>query len=159
MKKIASIFIEFVIGLTFGSGLVIAGMTNPAKVQNFLDLASISMGTWDPSLAFVMGGGVVVAFIGFKFVLRRESPILGDRFHLPSEKGIKINIIAGPAIFGIGWGLAGLCPGPALSTLGEGSAAAVQFVTAMFVGMVAARWTLRKGLLAAQSFEDSNVFR
>ena len=78
MKKITSIFIEFVIGLTFGSGLVIAGMTNPAKVQNFLDLASISMGTWDPSLAFVMGGGVVVAFIGFKIMLRREGPLPGD---------------------------------------------------------------------------------
>ena len=159
MKQIASIFVQFAIGLTFGSGLVIAGMTNPAKVLNFLDFAAIAVGTWDPSLAFVMGGAVVVAFVGYKIVLRRAQPIFGDRFHLPSEIELKANIIAGPAIFGIGWGLAGFCPGPALSALSEGSAAAIQFATAMFVGMTAARWTVRRGLLAAQSFEDSSVFR
>jgi uncharacterized membrane protein YedE/YeeE len=134
------ILIQFVIGLTFGSGLVIAGMTNPAKVLNFLDFAAIPSGGWDPSLAFVLAGAIAVTFIGFKIVLRRKQPVFADRFHLPSAKELDLRIVAGPAIFGVGWGLAGFCPGPALAALSGGSVAAFQFVAAMLIGMGAAKW-------------------
>ena len=135
MKSPMSVVVQFVIGLIFGLGLVIAGMSNPAKVQNFLDLA----GAWDPSLAFVMLGAIVVAFIGFRLVLARLQPIMGDMFHLPTAKDIDSRILVGPAIFGIGWGLAGFCPGPAFTALSGGSTAAILFVITMFMGMYAAQ--------------------
>ena len=135
-----SLLLQFVIGLTFGSGLVLAGMTNPAKVLNFLDVAAIPTGGWDPSLALVLAGAIAVTFIGFKIVLRRKQPIFADTFHLPSAKELDVRIVAGPAIFGIGWGLAGFCPGPALTALSGGSVSAFQFVAAMLIGMGAARW-------------------
>jgi len=139
-----SILIQFFIGVTFGSGLVIAGMTNPAKVLNFLDFAAIQTGGWDPSLAFVLAGAIAVTFIGFKFVLRRKQPIFADKFHLPSAEELDLRIVAGPAIFGIGWGLAGFCPGPALTALSGNSPAAFQFVGAMLIGMVSARWATNR---------------
>ncbi|MSQ51531.1 MAG: YeeE/YedE family protein [Betaproteobacteria bacterium] len=129
-----SVAVQFIVGLIFGLGLVIAGMSNPAKVQNFLDLA----GTWDPSLALVMLGAIAVAFVGFRVVLARSQPIMGEIFHLPATKDIDSRIIIGPAIFGIGWGLAGLCPGPAFTALGGGSPSAILFTIAMFAGMFAA---------------------
>ncbi len=135
-----AILVQFIIGLVFGLGLVVSGMSNPAKVLNFLDLASIRTGAWDASLAFVMLAAVAVTFVGFRFVLRRERPIFGEKFHLPTATDLDARIIAGPAIFGIGWGLAGFCPGPALTALGGGSQAAFLFVAAMLTGMVAARW-------------------
>ena len=134
-----SVFIQFMIGLFFGLGLVIAGMSNPAKVLNFLDLAGIVARTWDPSLAFVLVGAIAVAFVGFRWVLRRPEPILGEKFHLPPAKSLDRRIIIGPAIFGIGWGLAGFCPGPAFTALGGGSTAAVIFMAAMIIGMFAAQ--------------------
>lgn len=134
-----SILVQFVIGLVFGLGLVLAGMSNPAKVLNFLDLGAIPSGGWDPSLAFVMAGGIAVTFIGFRLVLRRSQPIFDKTFHLPTAD-IDARIIVGPAIFGIGWGLAGFCPGPAFTALTIGGGPAVLFVAAMMVGMGTARW-------------------
>jgi len=127
--------VNLALGLLFGAGLVVSGMADPAKVLNFLDL----FGTWDPSLAFVMGGAVVVAFFGYRLVLRRDAPIVGSTFHLPSRKNIDARVIMGPAIFGIGWGLGGFCPGPALAALGLGATGTLAFVPAMIVGMWAAR--------------------
>ena len=136
------ILAQFLIGLLFGGGLVVAGMADPAKVLNFLDVAAIPSGGWDPSLAFVMVGGVVVTFIGYSLVLKRPHPLFDTTFHMPTLKDIDARVVAGPAIFGIGWGLAGFCPGPALTALGTGSTQALLFVAAMLSGMVAARLAL-----------------
>ncbi|MBE0701672.1 MAG: DUF6691 family protein [Mesorhizobium sp.] len=130
-----SFLINLALGLLFGVGLLVSGMSDPAKVLNFLDLA----GTWDPSLAFVMGGAVLVAFVGYRLVLARGEPIAGDRFHLPTRNDIDARILAGPALFGIGWGLGGFCPGPALTALGLGATGTLAFIPAMILGMWAAR--------------------
>lgn len=130
-----SFLVNLALGLLFGVGLVISGMSNPAKVLNFLDL----FGAWDPSLAFVMGGAVLVSFLGFRLVLTRSQPILGDRFHLPTKSDIDTRIVVGPAIFGIGWGLGGFCPGPALTAPGLGAAGTLAFIPAMILSMWAAR--------------------
>jgi uncharacterized protein len=141
-----SLLIQFLIGLLFGSGLVVAGMSNPAKVQNFLDLAAIPSGGWDPSLAFVMGGGALVTYIGYRLVLKRKRPLFDTQFHMPKAKHIDMPIVVGPAIFGIGWGLGGFCPGPAFTALGTGSTPAMLFVAAMLVGMVSARFIALKSI-------------
>jgi uncharacterized membrane protein YedE/YeeE len=130
-----SFLVNLALGLLFGLGLVVSGMSDPAKVLNFLDL----FGTWDPSLAFVMGGAVIVAFVGFRLVLRRDAPIMGGTFHLPTKNDIDRRILVGPAVFGIGWGLGGFCPGPALTALGLGEPGTLAFLPAMFLGMWAAR--------------------
>ncbi|MBS3652540.1 YeeE/YedE family protein [Pseudaminobacter sp. 19-2017] len=130
-----SFLVNLMLGLLFGAGLVVSGMSDPAKVLNFLDL----FGTWDPSLAFVMGGAVLVAFTGYRLVLSRGQPIVGGRFHLPRKTDIDARVIAGPAIFGIGWGLGGFCPGPALTSLGLAAAGTLVFVPAMILGMWVAR--------------------
>ncbi|UPK17042.1 DUF6691 family protein [Bradyrhizobium sp. 131] len=135
-----TILIQFGIGVVFGLGLIVSGMSNPAKVLNFLDVGGIPAGTWDASLAFVMAGAVAVTFIGFSRVLKLARPVFADRFYVPTRKDIDPRIIAGPAIFGIGWGLVGFCPGPALTALGVGSASAFIFVAAMCAGMVLARF-------------------
>jgi len=135
-----AILVQFAIGLVFGLGLIVSGMSNPAKVLNFLDLGGIPAGTWDASLAFVMAGAVAVTFIGFSRVLKLARPVFAERFYVPTRKDVDLRIIVGPAIFGIGWGLAGFCPGPALTALGFGSTAAFIFVAAMFAGMVLARF-------------------
>src|SRR5260370_9223340 len=106
------ILLQFVIGLIFGLGLLLSGMSDPAKVLNFLDLAGIGSGTWDPSLAFVMAGAVAVAFVGFDRVLRQPRPLLGEKFHLPTKRKLDAGIHAGPAVFCPGWGLARLSPPP-----------------------------------------------
>lgn len=142
-----SFLVNLGLGLLFGVGLVISGMADPAKVLNFLDL----FGTWDPSLAFVMGGAVVVAFVGYRLVLARGEPIVGDSFHLPTRSDIDARVIAGPAIFGIGWGLGGFCPGPALTALGLGASGTLAFVPAMIIGM----WTAR--LIGEAVSRTSNV--
>ena len=131
--------LQFVIGLIFGLGLILSGMANPAKVLNFLDFAAIRTGAWDASLAFVMAAAIAVTFAGFKLVLRRSRPVLGEKFHLPTREDIDARVIAGPAIFGIGWGLSGFCPGPAITAVGFGTRAAVIFAVAMLVGMWLAR--------------------
>ncbi|NPU64778.1 YeeE/YedE family protein [Bradyrhizobium sp. 83012] len=134
-----TVLTQFVVGLVFGLGLLLSGMSNPEKVLDFLDLAAIRSGGWDPSLIFVMAGAVAVTFIGFRLIFRRQRPLLDDRFHLPSSQTLDWRIAIGPAIFGIGWGLAGICPGPAFVALGYGSPAIVLFVVAMLIGMAAAR--------------------
>ena len=149
-----SMLIQFTIGLIFGGGLLVSGMSNPAKVLNFLDLAAIGTGTWDPSLMFVMLGAVATAFIGYRLVLRRPQPLLADSFQLPTKSDLDQRIIAGPAIFGIGWGLAGFCPGPAFVALGYGTRASVLFVIAMLIGMAAARMlSERQPTLVTPSYE------
>ena len=130
-----TLLINFVIGLIFGLGLVVSGMSNPAKVLNFLDLA----GSWDPSLAFVMGGAVIVTFIGYRIVLQRKAPIFDTKFHVPTRTDVDTRLIVGPALFGIGWGLGGFCPGPALTAIGLGAPGTLIFVRAMLVGMWVAR--------------------
>jgi uncharacterized membrane protein YedE/YeeE len=127
--------VNLALGLLFGIGLVISGMSDPAKVLNFLDLA----GTWDPSLAFVMGGAVIVAFVGYRIVLKRGRPLVGTSFHLPTRTDLEPRIVVGPAIFGLGWGLGGFCPGPALTALGLAAPGTLAFVPAMFIGMWLAR--------------------
>jgi uncharacterized membrane protein YedE/YeeE len=121
----------FLAGLVFGLGLVISGMADPAKVLNFLDLA----GHWDPSLAFVMGGATLTAFLGYRLAWRRPKPILAEKFELPSSTAIDRPLVAGAAIFGIGWGIGGFCPGPALTSLPLLAPGTLVFVPAMLVGL------------------------
>ena len=127
--------LNFLLGLLFGIGLIVSGMSNPAKVLNFLDL----VGTWDPSLAFVMGGAVLVAFFGYRIVLKREMPIIGAKFDVPTRTDIDMRLIVGPALFGVGWGLGGFCPGPALTAIGLAATGTLIFVPAMLLGMWIAR--------------------
>ncbi|CEJ87029.1 putative membrane protein; permease family [Hyphomicrobium sp. GJ21] len=129
-----SILLNLVAGLIFGLGLVISGMANPAKVLNFLDVA----GNWDPSLAFVMLGAIAVTATGFRFVLRRPKPLLDQRFHLPGQSSIDRPLVIGSAIFGLGWGLFGFCPGPAITSLGLAATGTLVFVPMMLIGIVAA---------------------
>ena len=119
-------------GLIFGIGLTISEMTNPAKVLAFLDLFS---GQWDPSLIFVMGGGIVVYGLGLFILRRRESPVLAPRFEFPLKTRIDGQLVMGSALFGVGWGLVGLCPGPSFSALGLGGIPMFIFLIASFIGM------------------------
>jgi uncharacterized protein len=131
-----SIIINLIAGLIFGVGLIVSGMANPAKVLNFLDLT----GTWDPSLAFVMGGAVLVTLVGYRLTFLRATPLFDVQFHLPSARTIDRRLVIGSALFGIGWGLGGLCPGPALTALLLMAPGALAFVPAMIVGIAVARW-------------------
>ncbi len=128
----------YLIGLVFGTGIALSGMIDPAKVLNFFDVA----GTWDPSLAFVMAGALAVAAPGYRLVFRRERPLLDERFHLPKASAIDARLVGGAAVFGIGWGIAGFCPGGALPALGTGRAEAVVFVLALTAGILATRAVL-----------------
>lgn len=124
-------------GLLFGVGLIVAGMTQPAVVLGFLDI----FGAWNPRLLFVMGGAVLTTAIGFRWVLKRTAPWLASTFALPTARGIDRRLLLGAALFGMGWGLAGYCPGPALVSLGSGMPSVVLLVAAMAVGWwLAARW-------------------
>jgi uncharacterized protein len=125
----------FAIGLIFGLGIAVSGMINPAKVLNFFDLA----GTWDPSLAFVMGGALAIAIPGYRLVLGRPAPAFEPRFQLPDTQKIDRRLILGSATFGIGWGIAGFCPGGALPALGTGRAEVFLFIAALIGGLVIAR--------------------
>ncbi|MDB5798863.1 MAG: YeeE/YedE family protein [Paucimonas sp.] len=128
----AAILAAFAVGLVFGLGLILAGMANPAKVLAFLDLA----GAWDPSLAFVMGGAIAIGAVAFFFAKRRTQSLLGLAMQLPSSRQIDWRLAGGSAAFGIGWGLAGICPGPALVLVGAGIWKGAVFVLAMLAGMV-----------------------
>jgi len=121
----------FLAGLLFGLGLIVSGMTDPSKIIGFLDIA----GAWDPSLAFVMGGAVLVGLVAFRFARRRTASFLGGAMHLPSARQIDRPLIIGSLAFGVGWGLAGYCPGPAVVAFGAGQEQAVVFVVAMIAGM------------------------
>lgn len=122
-------------GLLFGAGLAISGMVNPMKVQNFLDL----FGRWDPTLIFVMGGALAVTYAGYRLVLNAPRPRFAPAFILPALQGIDERLIGGAVVFGLGWGLTGFCPGPALASLVFGYWPSVLFVAAMAVGMLLAR--------------------
>lgn len=126
-----------VTGLVFGLGLVVSGMSNPAKVLGFLDLA----GAWDPSLALVMGGAIAVGAVGFAFAGRRTASMLGMPMRLPTSRVIDRRLASGAIAFGVGWGLVGLCPGPALVALSTGSREATLFVVAMLGGMALFEFT------------------
>lgn len=128
----------FLIGLLFGLGIMISGMANPAKVINFFDVA----GTWDPSLIFVMGGAVITTFVGYRLVLARQGPLLEQRFSLPVSNLIDARLLGGSALFGIGWGIAGFCPGGAIPALGTGRIEVIIFVAALLVGIVSTRLVL-----------------
>ena len=124
-------FTSLLAGLVFGIGLILSGMANPAKVLGFLDLS----GRWDPSLALVMGGAVAVSAVAFFIARRRSVSLLGAALKLPTAREIDRRLVMGSALFGIGWGIAGFCPGPALVGLGMGEAKAFVFVVAMLAGM------------------------
>jgi len=126
-----NIFFAFASGLVFGLGLIVAGMANPAKVLAFLDLA----GAWDPSLAFVMGGAIAVGLLAFAILKGRSTSLLGLPLQLPAARIINRRLIGGSTLFGIGWGLAGVCPGPAVVLIGAGVGKGIVFVVAMLVGM------------------------
>jgi uncharacterized membrane protein YedE/YeeE len=131
MQLIAS----YLIGLIFGVGIAISGMINPAKVINFFDVA----GTWDPSLMFVMGGALVVTFIGYRLVFTRARPLLAASFQLPTKTTLDVQLLGGSALFGIGWGMTGFCPGGALPALGTGRIEVFAFVGALIVGILIAK--------------------
>jgi uncharacterized membrane protein YedE/YeeE len=129
------------IGLVFGTGIALSGMANPAKVLNFFDIA----GAWDPSLALVMLSALVVTAIGYRFVLKRDKPVVEARFHLPTGRRLDLSLVAGSAIFGVGWGISGFCPGGAIPALGLGEPTAWIFVGTMLAGIFTAR-TIRLAL-------------
>ncbi len=131
--------VHAVAGLIFGIGLIVSGMANPAKVKNFLDIA----GTWDPSLAFVMGAAVLVTFLGYRVAFRQGVPLLAERFNLPTKSDIDRRLLIGAGLFGIGWGLGGYCPGPALAALPLLAQGTLVFVPAMLVGLAVARRAAR----------------
>ncbi len=123
---------SFISGLVFGFGLILSGMANPEKVLGFLDIA----GLWDPSLAFVMGGAVVVGTIAFAFARRRTLSFLGLNMNIPGNRQIDKRLVLGSLTFGIGWGIAGICPGPGIVGVGAGEIKAIVFVAAMIAGMI-----------------------
>jgi uncharacterized membrane protein YedE/YeeE len=131
-ELLMQIIMAFVTGLVFGLGLILSGMTDPSKVIGFLDLA----GNWDPSLAFVMGGAVLVSSIAFHFGKGRTKALLGDAMRLPTATRIDRRLVLGGFAFGAGWGLAGYCPGPALASVVQGGTKPLIFVAAMLIGMV-----------------------
>lgn len=124
-------FAALIVGLIFGIGLIVSGMTDPSKVLGFLDLA----GEWDPSLAFVMGGAIVVGTIGFALAARRRRTLLGDPIRLPTSTVIDRRLVLGGVLFGVGWGLAGYCPGPALAAIGTGALRPIVFAVSLLAGM------------------------
>lgn len=127
-------------GTVFGIGLALAQMTDPRKVQNFLDPA----GSWDPSLLFVLGGAVVFAAAVFRVLLQRQAPLLDTRMHLPAATAVDRDLLLGSALFGVGWGLAGYCPGPAIASLGLGNSEAWWLVPALLAGAALQRWQAAK---------------
>ena len=130
MKKHLS---AFIIGILFGLGLTVSQMVNPAKVLGFLDI----LGNWDPSLAFVMGAALIVTYVGYRFVWRMKKPLLEDRFQVPGHRHIDTRLASGAILFGVGWGLVGLCPGPAIAAISIGGQDILIFMAAMIIGMMA----------------------
>lgn len=126
-------------GLVFGLGLIVSGMANPAKVLAFLDLA----GRWDPSLALVMAGAIAVGMPAFAYARRMQHSLLGQAMQLPASTRIDRRLVLGSLLFGVGWGIAGICPGPALVLLGTGQVKGLLFVVAMLAGMLLFKWLQR----------------
>jgi uncharacterized protein len=130
---------EFLVGLLFGWGLLLSGMTDPGKVQGFLDL----FGTWDPSLALVMGGAIAVSVFAFALAKRRPRTFFGGALQLPTAREIDKPLVVGSLLFGVGWGLAGFCPGPGIVAMAAGELKAAVFVAAMLAGMLGYEWLQR----------------
>lgn len=137
MKTILS---AFVTGGLFGAGLALSGMMNPAKVLGFLDI----FGVWDPTLAFVMGGALLVTVPGFWLVQKRKGPLFASSFQIPTKRDLDARLIGGAALFGLGWGIAGFCPGPAIAALSSALPGVFLFVAAMLAGMLVHRFTLER---------------
>lgn len=137
-------------GAIFGAGLTVSDMVNPARVLNFLDVA----GSWDPTLMFVMAGGLAVTTLGYKLIFRRSAPLVDARFHLPTQRQVDLPLVGGSALFGVGWGLAGICPGPAITDLVTLDPKIMLFVAAMMTGMIAAG-VLRDRVFAAKAVQQS----
>ena len=129
------LILTYLTGLVFGIGISISGMANPSKVLNFFDVA----GTWDPSLIFVMGGALVTTFIGYRLVFGRPAPLFAEGFSLPSARAIDARLVGGSALFGVGWGIAGFCPGGALPALGTGRWEVFLFTAALIAGIILAK--------------------
>lgn len=130
-NSVAQAALSLLSGALFALGLALSQMVNPAKVLNFLDVA----GDWDPTLAFVMGGALLITIPAFRLVLRRSHPLLGTKFYLPTKHDVDLKLVAGAALFGSGWGIAGLCPGPAITAITTGMLPVVGFVLAMTAGV------------------------
>ncbi|MEY4059023.1 MAG: hypothetical protein RL551_262 [Pseudomonadota bacterium] len=131
MRRHFNFYSQYLIGVLFGIGLIISGMSNPQKILNFLDLA----GNWDPSLMFVMGGAILVGLGGFYLVSKRTEAFFGGALHIPTRRDVSKPLVIGSLIFGAGWGIAGFCPGPAIVALGAGHLKAFVFILAMLAGM------------------------
>ena len=129
------LIVSLLIGILFGVGLVVSGMSNPANVLNFLDLAAITSGLWDARLMFVLGGAVMITSLGFPFLKRRKQPLFAEKFSWPTTASIDKRLIIGASLFGVGWGLAGYCPGPAFASIGAGTIDMLYFIPAMIAGM------------------------
>jgi uncharacterized membrane protein YedE/YeeE len=134
-RGVMKTFAGYAAGLLFGLGLAVSGMTDPARVVGFLDVA----GAWDPTLMFVLGGAVVTTFIGYRWVLRRSTPLLGGVFQLPTKQDLDARLLGGAALFGIGWGLSGYCPGPAIASIGGLSLPLLAMLVTMVLGWFAAK--------------------
>jgi uncharacterized membrane protein YedE/YeeE len=132
MAVLSKILPPLVSGTLFGAGLTVSGMTDPARVRGFLDI----FGEWDPTLAFVMGGAVLVMAVAWRIRFRMLRPVFGERFSLPDRKDLDARLIGGSVLFGVGWGVAGLCPGPAIASLALSPASILPFVAAMLAGML-----------------------
>ena len=145
------LFAALICGALFGAGLVVSDMINPARVLGFLDVA----GAWDPSLALVMGGALIPSGLAYLYRRRRDAPLLADRFHVPESRKVDSRLVAGAALFGMGWGLVGLCPGPALAGLVTGRWPVVLFVAAMLAGMAIFRLTLDRVSSASRPHRSS----
>ncbi|MCG7519967.1 DUF6691 family protein [Ruegeria sp. Ofav3-42] len=130
------LIVTYLIGLIFGVGISVSGMVNPAKVLNFFDLA----GTWDPSLIFVMGGALVTTFFGYILVFGRAAPLYANNFSLPTSRDIDTKLVGGAALFGVGWGLSGFCPGGAIPALGTGNWHVFAFLAALIAGIFLAKF-------------------
>jgi uncharacterized protein len=158
---IQRLFWALLSGALFAVGLVLGGMTQPAKVLAFLDIGGLARGVsstaqagyWDPSLAFVMGGALMVTLVAFWMTPRLAKPLMDEKFHLPTRTDIDRNLLVGGAIFGIGWGLAGYCPGPAFASVLTGGSDVLFFVAAMVVGM----WGAKRFPLAASATSSASV--
>ncbi len=122
-------------GLLFGTGLTISGMVNPMKILNFLDIS----GPWDPTLIIVMGSGLVVTLLGYQIIFKRNAPLFATSFRLPTSQDIDVKLLGGAALFGLGWGLTGFCPGPAVASVVFGKTESIIFVIAMAAGMIVTR--------------------
>lgn len=154
MNRLPALLASFLVGLVFGLGLIVSGLANPAKVLAFLDLA----GPWDPSLMLVMGGAVLVAMPFFELARRRPASWLGLPLHLPARRAVESRLVVGSLVFGVGWGLVGFCPGPAVVALGMLNPKAAVFVVAMLGGMALfecwERWHARRAVGGALAREQ-----